>query len=237
MTGRGFPDGGSPMGTVDRRRSRCDARASIYHSIVPISFASLFRVLVMLLLAFHVFYMYCLARTRADTFGFDLGTTIVAALFGLAMLVPLVWAFTLPELPEIWTTHVRAKRRWRQGRCPSCGYRTEGLIGDRKVCPECGMPLRMPEGYRINAHTIRLFIALNLLAWVIGCAAGEAWILKDERAFEKECAAGLYIPQWLCYGNLGGRFRVWPNSDAILFYEGELVISPSQVSPTPAPSP
>jgi hypothetical protein len=179
---------------------------------VPVSWANNFRVLVMLALAFHVFYMYCLARVKADTFGFDLGTTIIAALFALAMLVPLVWAVTLPELPEIWTTHVRARRWWRQRRCPSCGYRTEGLTGEDKKCPECGLPFRFPQGYRINAHTIRLFVALNLLAWMIGCAVGEAWLQRDERQFLKE-ANVVHDVQFDLTRTIDSRPRIWPNGD------------------------
>jgi hypothetical protein len=210
---------------------------------MPLSWANIFRALVMLALAFHVFYMYCLARVKADTFGFDLGTTIVAALFALAMLIPLVWAVTLPELPEIWTTHVRARRWWKQGRCPSCGYQIEGAITEDRRCPECGLPLRAPPGYRINAHTIRLFIALNLLAWVIGCAAGELWILRDEREFVREFQAGQY--DWVS-GIRGGRSRRWPNSDAGIqihhaidagfdqFEFRRLEATPSLPSPTPS---
>lgn len=215
MTGLSYPDGGPRMAKLDSARPDRDTSGPIYHSIVPISFASLFRVLVMLVLAFHVFYMYCLARVKADTVGFDLATTVVAALFGLAMLVPLVWAFTLPELPEIWTTHVRAKRWWKQRRCPSCGYRIEGLISNERKCPECGLPLRTPEGYRINAHTLRVFITLNLLAWIIGCAAGELWLLKDEHNFRRECAAGIHTPCVLPSLSCG-RPRAWPNRNTML---------------------
>jgi hypothetical protein len=169
---------------------RCDrlltraARWVISSIAVKPSFPNAFRMLVLLALAAHVFYMYCLARTNAETFGFDLGTTVVAVLFALAMLVPLVWAVTIPELPEIYTTHWRARRWWSQGRCPSCGYRTEGL-NDSK-CPECGELLVRPRGYRINRHTIILFVLLNAFAWAIGCAAGETWLEIDEAAFRSE---------------------------------------------------
>jgi hypothetical protein len=198
---------------------------------VPISFASLFRVLVMLLLAFHVFYMYCLARVKADTFGFDLGTTVVAALFGLAMLIPLVWAVTLPELPEIWTTHTRARRWWKRSRCPSCGYQIEGSISEERKCPECGVLLREPEGYRISARTIRMFIALNVLAWIIGCAAGEVWLLRDELAFRRECARGVLPITEIASGSMVLRPRVWPNNSSMLLSRQVPAFSHSHSAP------
>jgi hypothetical protein len=91
------------------------------------------------------------------------------------------------------------------------------LIGDDKKCPECGLPLRAPEGYRVNARTIRLFIVLNLLAWIIGCAAAEAWILRDERAFQRECAKGVHPPCVTVDSKSCGRPRTWPNGNTMLF--------------------
>jgi hypothetical protein len=163
-----------------------------------------FRVVVMLVLALHVFCMYGMARANAETFGFSLGTTVVAAMFGLVMLVPLVWAVTLPELPEIYVTHVRGRRWWRSGRCPSCGYRTDGLID--AICPECGEAIAEPAGYRINARTVRRFVAISLMAWVVGCAAGEVWIGLDEIAFRRESRDG--IP--LRGSNIYFRDARWP---------------------------
>lgn len=193
------------------------SRAPSYDSLVPISLANLFRAGVLLLLALHVFYMYCTARAGAETFGFHLGTTVVAALFSLAMLVPLVWAVTLPELPEIYTTHWRPRRRWKRGQCPSCGYPFQGLPDG--LCPECGARLEAPTGYRIRARTIKLFVAMNLLAWLIGCIAGEMWVEMDERAFIKEAKSATAHAPWDWEQDLYyTRERRWPNRSNSLYY-------------------
>jgi hypothetical protein len=149
------------------------------------SLATVFRVLLLGALATHVFYMYGLARTMGDGFGLDAGRLVAAALFAGVMLLPLVWAVTLPDLPEIITNQVRGRMRWSQGRCPTCGYEISRRTGD--VCPECGAPAVEPaRGYRITGRTVRRYILLNLLAWIIGCAASETWISADESAFRVE---------------------------------------------------
>jgi hypothetical protein len=155
-------------------------------NIVQLSLANVFRCVVLLVLAAHVFYMYCLARANAGTFGFELGTTVVGALFALVMLIPLVWAVTLPELPEIYSTHIRARRWWRQHRCCGCGYSRVGL--DVLNCPECGRAIEPPRDYAVNVRTVVLFIAMNLFAWILGCTAAEALYSADERAFMQEVA-------------------------------------------------
>ena len=68
-----------------------------YDSIMPLTLGTLFRLLVLAILAMHVFAMYCLARTWGGQFGFHAGQTILAAVFALIMLVPLLWAVTVPE--------------------------------------------------------------------------------------------------------------------------------------------
>lgn len=178
-----------------------------------LSFANAFRAFVLLLLAAHVFYMYCLARTNAETFGFDLGTTIIALLFALAMLVPLVWAVTLPELPEIYTNHWRARRWWKQHRCSVCGYRTDWLKA--QICPECGQAIIQPSGYRINKHTIKLFIMLNVSAWMTGCVAGEFWLQLDEVNFQREVSICRRVGETSCR-----REAAWP-SPADLQWNGQ----------------
>jgi hypothetical protein len=180
-----------------------------------LSFAFIFRGLVLLLLAAHVFYMYCTARGMGAHFGFDSGTTIGAALFALAMLVPLVWAVFLPDVPEVIAHHVRPRRRWRRGECPHCGYDRLSLPAGATTCPECGGALREPEPWRFTSQTVRRFVAINLLAWLIGCFGGEAWMLNDEHAFRGE------IVQRAAAGNSAAwsRARRWPNDACSLVYE------------------
>ena len=188
----------------------------------------------LLVLAAHVFYMYCLARANAETFGFDVGTTIVASLFALAMLVPLVWAVTLPELPEIYTTHIRARRWWKQDRCHSCGYPRAGL--DEPICPECGCGLAPPRDYALNARTVALFIAMNLAAWVVGCAVAESLYSADEAAFVREAA------QHASQGFSGyQRYSHWPGKGILVWDEdgyqrargGVMSVSAGRSTPSP----
>lgn len=119
--------------------------------------------------------MYRLGRTLAGPATADAGDMALAALFALSMLIPLVWAVTLPDLPEIYTRVWRARRWFRQGRCTRCGYVLEPSSPAR--CPECGQMQTPPGEYAINARTIYRFIALNLAAWIIGCAVGECLII------------------------------------------------------------
>jgi len=158
---------------------------------MPLTLGSLFRLLVLAILAVHVFAMYCLARTWGGQFGFHPGQTILAAIFALIMLVPLLWAVTVPEWPEIYARHFRARRRWKRHRCPACSYDLRGRIdglGDEhgQPCPECGAAFSEPEPYAFTPSIFRRFIVINALAWIIGCAAGEVWLGADERAFELE---------------------------------------------------
>lgn len=138
---------------------------------MPLRWATLFRLFVLLMLSAHEFVMYRLARRMGGAGLDDVNEIVLACLFALAMLVPLVWAVTLPELPEIYTRVVRARRWFRQGRCPSCGYE----IGSKHIseCPECGSPHIAPREYAVTKATILRYAYINALAWLIGCGLGE----------------------------------------------------------------
>ncbi len=60
-------------------------------------------------------------------------------------------------------------------RCPECNYPVR--VAEQVRCPECGGGLEVPADYRLGWAVVRRFAALALLAWVIGCAAAEAWAL------------------------------------------------------------
>ncbi len=163
------------------------APAPYNRAAMLLSPGNLFRGLILLLLAAHVFYQFCLARTWGGAFGFHLGQTILAAAFGLVMLIPLLWAVTVPEWPEIFARHIRGRRRFLAGRCPGCNYDLHDRgLGDEKKCPECGEPFRAPEPYRFGPKIFRAFIIINLLAWVIGCGGGLTLIHLDEAAFRND---------------------------------------------------
>ena len=193
-------------------------RKASYHRVVPASFAFIFRAVVTLLLALHVLYMYCTARGMHETFGFDLGVSVVSCLFSLAMLIPLVWAVALPEIPEALSQHVIPRRRWRRGHCPSCDYDMQGRFsnegGEALICPECGRPAVEPAAWQVGRRTVALFVSINLLAWIVGCVVGETWMLLDERDFSHA------VEQRLAAGNtaMWSRARLWPNGSCSLVY-------------------
>lgn len=181
---------------------------------MPVRFATLFRALIVLALAAHVFLMYCTARVLNSGIGLELDAFIVAALFALAMLIPVMWAAWLPELPEVLTQRKRHKR-WERGVCPQCGY--DSRSDDPTPCPECGAPFKEPMRYELSFGTLRRFLVLTVIAWGIGVAAAETWISHDEHNFEREVeqrrgqlAGGEYIRQ-----------RAWPNDESLMVYSPE----------------
>lgn len=175
------------------------------------SFANLFRMVIVLALALHVFVMYCVARSMLGGFGFSVGVAIVAMAFSLVMLLPLVWAVTLPEWPEIYTRQIRGRRWYAAGHCATCGYQ---LSDADAVCSECGSLHEPPQPYAINTRTVRMFIAINLLAWIIGGVTAEVWASDDERAFAHEVQAHIDA------GHSGEyvRPRRWPLQSSLLVY-------------------
>ena len=94
---------------------------------MPVRSATLFRAFVLLAMAAHVFYMYCMARSMGETFGFAAVTFVKASLFSLLMLIPLFWAAAIADAPQI-AARVRRQRRWRGDACPGCGYPRQGAI-------------------------------------------------------------------------------------------------------------
>ena len=88
---------------------------------MPVSWTTVFRGIVLLLMAVHVFYLYSLARSEGwiDAAG---GSGVVGrSFFALVMLLPLSWAVLLPDLPEIYRRRQHL-RRYTGGKCPECSY-------------------------------------------------------------------------------------------------------------------
>lgn len=174
--------------------------------------ANLFRAVVTLLFAAHVFFMYAHVRGMGETFGFDLRTTIFGLIFSLIMLIPFVWVYWVADVPQIITRHVLPRRRWASGGCPACGYLREGLTGG--TCPECGAPLVQPREYRFGLATVRRFLLVVLIAWLGGCFAVEALARYDEYQFRREVsertAQGITDDYW--------RQRIWPMGNSGLGY-------------------
>ena len=147
---------------------------------MPVSWTVVFRLFVLLLMAAHVFYLYAFARTLQEIVGPDFPTILASSSFALVMLVPLVWAVVLPDLPEIVRTH-RGRGRWLQGRCSRCGYFV--LQAEGRSCPECGTDRRDPGSFRFGWSTVRRFAVLAATAWLLGCVSAECWAVLDERNF------------------------------------------------------
>jgi hypothetical protein len=178
---------------------------------VPVSAGNLFRFLVLLLMAVHGFYMYCMARSMAEVVGLQplvvLGSTVFVAL----MMVPFAWAVVLTELPEIYRW-LLGHRRWKAGNCTACRYPVRDIAGD--ACPECATPVGEPASYRLSLRTARRFAVVLVGAWILGSVAGEAWTTSDERSFAREVTR-------LVEAGQDGRYvrqRWWPAENGSLIY-------------------
>ena len=134
---------------------------------MPVSFATIFRTVVFLLLTTHVFFMYQVGRdTEPQTYA----DYIQPAAFAAAMIVPMVWLAGIAEIPEARDRH-RARRRWDEDLCPDCGY---AMPDDSlRTCPECGTVHKEPAPYYFGPRAIQRFLIFSFGAWVFGCAAGE----------------------------------------------------------------
>jgi hypothetical protein len=176
---------------------------------VSLSATSLLRLLVLAIMALHVFVMYCTARDLVgEPFGFDLGTSILACVFSLAMLLPFVWIVGLPDLPD----YLRLRRRWKRDQCTQCGYQLRG--GNHLICSECGAIVRPPVNDLVQPATICRFALIVLAAWLAGAAGGETWIQLDEAAFLREAEAATSSPGIDIYS----RDRRWPGGSQRLIY-------------------
>jgi len=179
------------------------------------SFANLIRLVMVLLLAAHAFFMYGQARTLAETCGFDAGVALASATFAMVLMIPFTWTYGLADLPEIWTKHFRPRRRWRRGECADCGYPRTGAPATSERCAECGAIIAEPPPYAFGWPTIRRFLIMVAMSLAMGCAAAETMLLLDEHAFRVEApakAANSVTGRWT-------RPRSWPHADAALVYD------------------
>ena len=140
---------------------------------MPVSLTAVVRGIVVLLMAAHVCCEYGLALAIGGPAGSGHERVLMCSLFALAMLVPLAVGMAGCDLPEIFRRSV-GHRRWAAGRCSECGYPVEASASD--ACPECGSAVREPAPYRFGWGTVRRFVILALVAWLVGCLAGETWL-------------------------------------------------------------
>jgi hypothetical protein len=134
-----------------------------------------------LLIAFVT--IYCALATlvaRGLIGGFGLGTVdcFVMAIATLIATLAVLPMGAIIDLPEALWQHWLPERRWRAGRCPTCGY-----DANRALCPECGTPFARPPAYASNWHTLRRTAWVVLPSWAMGLAAGLVLVHFDERAF------------------------------------------------------
>ncbi len=153
-------------------------------------------------MAGHVFLMYVLARTWQETFGNSISVVMLSLLFAGVMLIPLLWAIAIPDLPLTFMRSA-ARRRWIRGQCPECRY--PASESSARVCPECGAAITEPEPYQFRWSLVRRFVILAIAAWVLGAVAGEAWVVADEASFRREIAMIRNMPV-----DRNGRDRRWP---------------------------
>ncbi len=194
---------------------------------MPVSWASLFRLLVLLVMAAHVFYLYAFARTQQEIIGLDFFAILASSSFSLVMLVPLAWAVALPDLPEIIRSQ-RNHHRWAQGECARCGYPVLHARGG--ACPECGADRNEPKAFWLGWATARRFALLAAVAWLVGCLAAESWAEVDESSFAREAVAHLEDTRAGRYS----RPRIWPMQNMTLYYnrmDGVTAYSPEMILP------
>ena len=178
---------------------------------MPMSWTAIFRVVVLLVMTAHVFYLYAFARMLQEVVGTDFQTILASSSFALVMLVPLTWAVAVPDLPQIIRAH-RGRRRWLRGYCPGCNYFLLNAAGNR--CPECGGDRAEPRPFEFGWPTIRRFAVFAAAAWVLGCVAAESWTVMDEASFAREASAhvgGVATERY-------SRRRRWPMHGRTLYY-------------------
>ena len=183
------------------------------------------RLALFAIVAAYFFMSYCILRALLAEYGVAIATIAKAAIATAAMATFIVWAVPLADLAEILHRHLLPQRRAARGRCAACGYYLrEG--GAR--CPECGFDGPTPGPWHLKWSSARRFSIMLLFGWLLGCAAGEAWIAADERRFSQEAAALLeaQAARAIARGQSQvvdpyQRPRIWPAQFAMLIAESD----------------
>jgi ribosomal protein L37E len=185
------------------------------------------RGVVLLLIAGYVFYVYAVTRAAQETVGLDAATVLASSSFALVLLVPVAWVVALPDVPGLVLGH-RARQRWRQGRCPRCGFWALEKSGG--ACAACGADRSEPPAPRPGWSVVRHRAAMVLAVWLVACVAAEAWAEADEAAFVRQAQAHLSASADHTYS----RTRRWPTQDHVLYYtqrDGLTTDSPDSLLP------
>lgn len=158
---------------------------------IPMGLHSGWRILIAMAMVAFFAASVTVARGLIGGFGFSVAGVLLLAVAALAAGVILLPMAMVVDFPRAIWGHWLPERRWRAGRCPSCGYGARGggtpLIG--ALCPECAAPFARPIAYASEWGTLWRGMRLAIPAWLVGCILGLGVIGEDEGSFEADVAA------------------------------------------------
>jgi hypothetical protein len=113
--------------------------------------------------------------------GFGAADIVIVAAATLVAMLAIVPMAAVIDLPEALWEHWIPERRWRAGRCPSCGHESR-----QERCPECGAPFEQPASWAADWASLRRAAWVVLPAWALGTMAGAMLATLDESAFRAQ---------------------------------------------------
>lgn len=144
-----------------------------------------YRTAFALVIAAYVVIIYIAVRAMQGSFG-------ASPIFVLYAIVPILilGVFTLPlvplaELPENWVLHQMPAQRRKRGLCPACAY---PMPRDAALCSECGSDGRVRAIIEPSWSSLKRFMQLALIGYLLGIVVGETLIQIDEWRFRREAA-------------------------------------------------
>ena len=151
---------------------------------VPGRVLASWRVFLMILMVIYATLATEVVRGLVGGFGLHVGGVVVIVVSTMISMLAILPLGAVIDLPEAIWEYWLPDRRWKQGRCPCCGY-----DANRARCPECGTPFARPASYATDLRTLRRTTLVVVPSWMIGLAAGLVMVSADESAFHREVAA------------------------------------------------
>ena len=142
------------------------------------------RVFLMILMVTYATLATEVVRGLVGGFGLHVESVVVIVVSTMIAMLAFLPLGAVIDLPEAIWEYWLPDRRWKQGRCPCCGY-----DANRARCPECGTPFARPPSYATDLRTLRRTTLVVVPSWIIGLAAGLVMVNADESAFQREVAA------------------------------------------------